>query len=123
MSEKKERTRIITWDDPQLIVQGGKGLSGIEWLRAVQEGKLPMPPVAALLGMDLAEVEEGRVVFTLELAEFHYNPYATVHGGITTTLLDSAMTCAVQSVLPLGTLSTTLDLTTHFLRPMTIKTG
>src|SRR5262245_34904181 len=119
MSEEKERTRVVTWEDPQLLVEGGKGLSGIEWLREVQAGKLPMPPIAVLLGMKLEEAEEGRVVFSLKLEEFHYNPYATVHGGITTTLLDSAMTCSVQSVLPRGTLSTTLDLTTHFLRPMT----
>ena len=73
--------------------------------------------------MVITEVSEGRVVFTAEPAEYHYNPLGTVHGGIAATLLDSAMGCAVQSMLPHGGGYTTLELKVNYLRPMTSKTG
>src|SRR5260370_4698280 len=117
-----DRTRIVAWEDPVDAVSLGKEISGIEYLRAMQSGKLPPPPVAMLLGMWMAEVSEGRIVFAAEPAEYHYNPLGTVHGGITATLLDSAMGCAVQSVLPAGTTYTTLELKVNYLRPITSKT-
>jgi uncharacterized protein (TIGR00369 family) len=73
--------------------------------------------------MWVEEVSEGRVVFAIEPAEYHYNPLGTVHGGIAATLLDSAMGCAVQSMLPHGAGYTTLELKTNYLRAMTSRTG
>lgn len=104
-------------------VQAGKSMSGIQYLRAIQTGELPPPPIAELLGMYMTEVDEGRVVFSVEPAEYHYNPLGTVHGGVTATLLDSALGCAVQSMLPPGTGYTTLELKVNYLRPLTSKTG
>ena len=49
--------------------------------------------------------------------EAHQNPLGTVHGGIITTLLDSAMGCAVHTTLPPGGMYTTLELKVNFLRP------
>ncbi len=55
--------------------------------------------------------------------EFHYNPLGTVHGGVLATILDTATGCAVHSVLPAGVGYTSLDLTTKFLRPVTVASG
>jgi uncharacterized protein (TIGR00369 family) len=118
-----ERRRTITWEDPTDSVQKGKTMSGIEYLRAIASGELPPAPIANLIGMEMAEVDEGRVVFAAEPAEYQYNPLGTVHGGIAATLLDSAMGCAVQSMLPAGTGYTTLELKTNYLRAMTSRTG
>ena len=118
-----QRTRTITWEDPIAAVKLGRNVSGIEYLRAMQSGELPAPPIAVLLGMWISEVSEGRVVFALEAAEYHYNPLGTVHGGVLATLLDSAMGCAVQSTLSAGTSYTTLELKVNYLRPVTTKTG
>ncbi len=118
-----ERRRIITWEDPTDSVQKGKTMSGIEYLRAMASGELPPPPIAKLIGMEIVEVDEGRVVFAAEPAEYQYNPLGTVHGGIAATLLDSAMGCAVQSMLSAGTGYTTLELKTNYLRAMTSRTG
>jgi uncharacterized protein (TIGR00369 family) len=118
-----DRTRTITWEDPTAAIQTGKKISGIEYLQAMQSGELPPPPIAVLLGMSLAEVSEGRVVFVAEPAEYHYNPLGTVHGGVIATLLDSAVGCAVQSMLPAGTSYTTLELKVNYLRPVTERTG
>ena len=117
------RTRVVSWEDPTATVQHGKSISGIAYLRALQSGELPPPPFAVLLGIWITEVSEGRVVFAAEPSEYHYNPLGTVHGGVTATLLDSALGCAVQSLLPAGTTYTTLELKVNYLRPVTVKTG
>ena len=117
------RSRVITWEDPTAAVQTGKTISGIAYLKALQTRELPPPPIAVLLGMWLTEVSEGRVVFAAEPAEYHYNPLGTVHGGVMATLLDSALGCAVQSMLPVGTSYTTLELKVNYLRPITANTG
>ncbi len=118
-----KRTRTITWEDPTHAVETGKTMSGIQYLKALQAGELPPPPIAVLMGMWITEVDEGRVVFAAEPAEYHYNPLGTVHGGMAATLLDSAVGCAVQSALPAGTGYTTLELKVNYLRPLTSRTG
>src|SRR5439155_21995761 len=47
--------------------------------------------MGALMNFNITEVNEGRAVFTVEPAEYHYNPIGVVHGGLAATLLDSAM--------------------------------
>lgn len=121
--DQVRRTRTIRWEDPAPALKAAQTMSGIAYLKAMQSGELPPPPVAALIGMTLVEVSEGRVVFSAEPAEYHYNPLGTVHGGIAATLLDSAMGCAVQSLLPAGTRYTTLEIKVNYLRPITNATG
>ena len=75
------------------------------------------------MNFNLAELEEGRAVFTVEPAEYHYNPIGVVHGGVAATLLDSAMGCAVHSVLPAGAGYTTLEIKVNYVRAMTSETG
>lgn len=117
------RSKTITWEDPLPGVSKGKTLSGLAYLQAIQEKELPAPPVAKLLGMNISEVNEGRVVFTLTPDESHYNPLGTVHGGIIATLLDSAMGCAVQSQLQVGQWYTTAEIKVNYLRPLMEATG
>ena len=117
-----DRTRTVSWSDPVATFAAAAGRSGIEFLRAIAGGELPPPPIAVLLGMRLAEVEEGRVTFALDIGEHQYNPIGSVHGGVFATLLDSAMGCAVQSVLPAGRAYTTLELKVNLVRPLTLRT-
>jgi len=86
-------------------------------------GELPPPPFASLLNFDLVEVSEGHAVFAVNPAEYHYNPIGVVHGGLAATLLDSAMGCAVHSMLPAGAGYTTLEIKVNFIRAMTAETG
>ena len=48
----------------------------------------------------------------------HLNPLGVVHGGILSTLLDSAMGCAVHTTLAAGETYTTLGLDVKFVRPV-----
>jgi uncharacterized protein (TIGR00369 family) len=117
------RSRTYDWEDPAVSAAAVGGYSGLDFLREMQAGRLPAPPVSATLGMTLEEVEHGRVVFALVPGEEHYNPIGSVHGGVYAALLDSAAGCAVQSVLPRGSGYTSLDLSVKFLRPITADTG
>ena len=98
-------------------------MSGIDFLRALCDGRLPPPPIAELLGFKLVEVEPGHVVFEVLPAEQHYNPIGVVHGGLAMTLLDSAMSCSVQTQVPAGSGYTTVETKTNLTRPITSQTG
>jgi len=98
-------------------------MSGIEFLSAIGRGELPPPPVLRTLGMEPIDVGEGWIRFGMLPQEMHYNPLGTVHGGVLATMLDSAAGCAVHSALPAGMGYTSMDLTTKYLRPVTMATG
>ncbi|MEV8585783.1 PaaI family thioesterase [Streptomyces sp. NPDC051180] len=117
------RSRTVEWEDPAASARAAGAMAGLDFLREMIAGRLPGPPIAALLGFTLEEVEDGRAVFAFEAGEEHYNPIGSVHGGVYATLLDSAAGCAVHSTLPQGTAYTSLDLSTRFLRPLTAGTG
>ncbi|GLZ44476.1 phenylacetic acid degradation protein [Actinomycetospora sp. NBRC 106375] len=117
------RERTHTWSDPRELAAAAGSRSGLEFLQAMADGTLPPPPIMTLVGASVASVEPGRVVFTVEPAEFHYNPIGSVHGGIYATLLDSAAGCAVHSTLDAGVGYTSLDLSVKFLRKLTADSG
>ena len=124
MTQKElKRTLTVDWEDPRVLVEAARGLSGLEFLQRIVAGELPPPPIAALLKFELAELSEGQAVFAVEPAEYHYNPIGVVHGGVAATLLDSAMGCAVHSALPAGAGYTSLEIKVNFVRPLTIATG
>src|SRR3712207_6492191 len=118
-----DRTLTVGWEDPRPVAEAGSALSGLEYLRKIVSGELPRPPISALMNFGLVELGEGYAAFAAEPAEYHYNPIGVVHGGLAATLLDSAMGCAVHSVLPAGAGYTTLEIKVNYVRPMTAETG
>jgi len=117
------RTRTITWTDPARARFRLRGEDGLTQLRAIMRGDAAPPPAAALLGMEITEAERGRVLFSLVADEIHENPMGTMHGGIIATLVDSAMGCAVASMLDAGVGYTTLELKINYVRPIVRTTG
>jgi uncharacterized protein (TIGR00369 family) len=117
------RARLVEWEDPAALADRGRDMAGLDFLRALVEGELPPPPVARLLGMHIVEAGWGVATFTLTPCESLYNPIGMVHGGVTATLLDSALGCAVHSELPAGVGYTTLELNANYLRPVVADTG
>jgi uncharacterized protein (TIGR00369 family) len=122
-TQEHQRSRTFTWSNPSTHAAHLGQHSGLELLRLMIAGELPPPPVMQLLGMERLEADEGRVAVLMTAQEYHYNPLGTVHGGVLATLLDTAASCAVHSTLPAGVGYTTLDLTTKFLRPVTVQSG
>jgi uncharacterized protein (TIGR00369 family) len=97
--------------------------SGLAFLRGMLERVHPSPPFAETTDIRLVEVEPGRVSFEAAPSRRFYNPLGTVHGGWLSTLLDSAMGCAVHSRLNAGEGFTTVDMTVSFVRAVTEDTG
>jgi uncharacterized protein (TIGR00369 family) len=123
-SETANRTRTVSWADPMLSADMvRKGASGMEFLQKIVSGEIPPPPIAQLMGFTITHVEPGYAVFECDPAEYHYNPIGVVHGGLACTLLDSAMSCAIQTTVPAGSAYTTLELKVHLVRAITDKTG
>jgi uncharacterized protein (TIGR00369 family) len=121
--EAGTRTRTISWTDPARARFHLRDKDGYEQLRAIARGVAAPPPAAVLLGMQIDTVERGRVVFSIVADEMHENPMGTMHGGVIATLVDSAMGCAVSSMLPAGAAYTTLELKTNYVRPVVQTTG
>ena len=100
-----------------------KAMSGLEFVKGLASGALPLNTFAHTLGYDVVEAESGRVIITLTPTGAHLNPWGTVHGGLAATLLDSCMGLAVQSMLDKGMGSTTLEFKISLVRAITLKTG
>jgi uncharacterized protein (TIGR00369 family) len=98
-------------------------MAGLDYVRAIQAGELPPPPIAVVMNYSIAELEEGRAVFEGEPGEEHYNPIGVVHGGYASTILDSALGCAVHTTLPAGVAYTSQTLEVKYLRPIARDTG
>lgn len=123
MREPGKRVHTVTWEDPQVSRRDATAVSGLDYLLAIKDGKVGQPPAARLIGYRLREAERGRAVFELEIEEYHFNPFATVHGGILSIVLDSAMTAAVLSTLRIGLTCSTLEMKVNFVRPVAGTAG
>ena len=121
--EAGARTRTYAWADPAIAATAAREQDGITFLQAILGGSLPGVPIAQTLDFAPVSVEPGTVVFEFTPAEFHYNPIGSVHGGMISTMCDSACGCAVQSLLPAGTYYTSLDISVKFLRAVSSGAG
>lgn len=97
------------------------GKTGLEMMQAMLRGELPYPPIAKTLDFSLIEVGEGRAVFQGRPGPSHLNPMGTIHGGWYATLLDSALGCAVHTMMPAGRGYTTAELGVNLVRAINGK--
>lgn len=92
------------------------GRTGLEMMQAMLRGELPYPPIAKTLDFLIIEVGEGRAVFQGTPGPAHLNPMGGIHGGWYATLLDSALGCAVHTMMPAGRGYTTAELGVNLVR-------
>ena len=104
-------------------VEARRVMSGLEFFKKMLAGEMPPPPMIDLLGIRLAEVEAGHVVFTAQCEERFYNGTGVAHGGFAATILDTALGCAINSAMPAGRRFTTLELKINLTRPLTHAAG
>lgn len=100
-----------------------QGKTGMEVLQAMLAGELPAPHIAETLDFALVEVSVGRCIFQGTPQFKHLNPLGGVHGGWYATLLDSALGCAVHTLMPVGRGYTTAELSVNIVRAATPKSG
>ncbi|MBC5765905.1 PaaI family thioesterase [Ramlibacter albus] len=92
------------------------GKSGLELMQAMLRGELPYPPIAQTLNFQLLEADEGRALFQGTPSPAHFNPMGGIHGGWYATLLDSALGCAVHTMMPAGRAYTTAELNVNLVK-------
>jgi uncharacterized protein (TIGR00369 family) len=95
------------------------GKSGLELMQAMLAGEIPHAAIASTLDFVLLAVSPGRAVFQGTPGPQHLNPLGTVHGGWFATLLDSALGCAVHTLLPAGRGYTTAELGVNLVKALT----
>ena len=92
--------------------------SGLERLLRAMRGEAPDVPMLRLLGIEIDEVEHGRIVLRCRPTEEHLNRVGTIHGGYTASVLDTAAALCFLSTHEPGERSTTADLTIKYIRPL-----
>lgn len=117
------RSRAVQWWDPSRTAAEAAGRSGLEFMQALADGKIPPPPIAMLLRMFPTRIERGLAQFECLPDESAYNPIGVVHGGLVCTLADSVAGCAVHTTLDAGIGYTSIDITVNYLRPVTVDSG
>ena len=85
--------------------------------RQYAEDSLRRLPLAKLFGMELVDVELDRAVISIVIGDDLRQPSGVLHGGVTASLIDTAMAFAVRTRLAIDDATATIDLTIHYLRP------
>ena len=111
------RRRVVDWQAPGPVARPAAAMSGLEAMCGIRDGVLPPPPMARLIGFRLHIAEPGRIVMELDPHESLENTIGLLHGATAAALLDTAMGCAISTMLPAGQGSVTLDLKLTYLRP------
>ena len=91
-------------------------MSGLEIFNAMLLGKMPYASVGKTLDYSPVTVALGEIVFQGSPQANFLNPMGTVHGGWYGTLLDSAMGCAVHTIVPAGRGFTTAEYSVNIVR-------
>jgi uncharacterized protein (TIGR00369 family) len=99
------------------------GKSGLEQMQAMLAGELPFAPIAQTLDFSLIQVGPGVALFQGRPGPGHLNPMGGVHGGWFATMLDSALGCAVHTMMPAGRGYTTAELSVNFVRGLSPQVG
>ena len=95
------------------------GKTGLEMMQAMLRAEIPYAAIAKTLNFQIIEVAPGRAVFQGKPLSEHLNPLGTIHGGWFATLLDSALGCAVHTMMPAGRAYTTAELGVNLVKALT----
>jgi uncharacterized protein (TIGR00369 family) len=123
VSDDLQRSKTIEWTEPVPLAAALPAMSGLEFLQAIAAGDLPQPPIMSTMSCEAVLAEPGHVEFRCTPDGSHFNPLGSIHGGYACTVLDSAAACAGQTILPLGSGYTSIDLHVAYLRPVLPQGG
>lgn len=76
-------------------------------------------PYAHLLGIEVGEIRPGAATLHLSVRDELRQNHGVLHGGATASLIDTASAFAILTILEPDETTTTIDLTIHYLRPLT----
>ena len=123
MNPKHHKTRTFNYGESFEALQLSKDLTGLEYLLGMQNGEIPEAPAVSALDIEISEIAFGKANFHFIPKDFHYNAVGTVHGGVISTILDTAIGCTLMSTLTKEFTFTTLELKVNFIKAVTVNTG
>ncbi len=83
-------------------------------LREIQE-RIATSPFHTWFGLRLLSIGDGQCEVAIDLSTDHHNMQGIVHGGVISTLADTAIGLAVRSGLPRGVTHRTAQLSVNYL--------
>lgn len=89
-----------------------------EQLKTIAREGFEKVPFVQLLGMEMVDISYGQAVLKLKMRDELRQPHGVLHGGATASIIDTAMAFAVITCLDEDEKATTIDLTVHYLRPV-----
>lgn len=113
--------RLDVWQEPAV---GGVlnpaifNLSGMDQIRAWDQGLIPAPPIARLTGFRISGAGEGTSSFTMPAHGWFANAAGVYSIGVLAVFADPPLGCAIQTTLPAATPYTTAELSLTALRPV-----
>jgi uncharacterized protein (TIGR00369 family) len=113
----------MSGNEHEILAEARRSLGGLEFFRRMIAGELPLPPLPALMGFRILEIDEGRAVFEADPLPAFYNGMGTVHGGFVATLLDMGLGAAINSTTGPGRAYATVDLKVTLIRPLRQEVG
>lgn len=114
---KQERTYDVV--PPHVMAS----MTGLEFLQAIIDGKMPAPPIMRAMGFLVTKVEKGYALAEAIPSFEYYNPIGSVHGGYAATLMDTVLGVSVHTMMDKGQGYTTLEFKISFIKAVTKDTG
>jgi len=96
------------------------GLSGLQAIEAIIDGRLPPAPIAVAMNFWLVSAREGEAVFEGAPTAAFRNPMGSIHGGWYGAIMDSALGVAVHSTMAAGQAYTTLEYKVNIIRAIPV---
>jgi len=91
---------------------------GLDVVRGLIDGDLPLPPASYLLGARPIGAEEGSCTFSMPASPWFISPLGSIEGGVIACLADFSLGAAMHTTLPPGTTVAPTDLRAQFIRPV-----
>lgn len=119
LEQERQLRAVFEQASPKpLSAQQAASMTGLQLMQALLRGEFAPPSISKTLDFLLIEVGEGRCAFQGAPGPAFLNPMGGIHGGWYATLLDSALGCAVHTLMPAGRAYTTAELNVNLVRAL-----
>lgn len=85
----------------------------IKWIKKQLEELYQLPLLEKFLGLEIIEVQEGKIILSMKIKEEHSNVYGVAHGGTLASICDEAMGIACVT---LGKRVVTVDMNVSYIK-------